>query len=722
MVNKQIIRGIPDGLSNRIQELERTRNEFARLLNNLPSDYVSEIAGSNYSLFLRMFAEEYARLRSLLDAVYLDGRYKDTRVEYLYQNLGHRLHALDSRINFFPDLEYDEDYRRFVLALLYAVLNGARVDSLLNAGASASGLDSALLELIEFFKRIPPRQDPSPFNVSDRNFWRFKVTLPPPPINLGVIYLGLLFVGRLIKPAHTLFDVQLLFPDTINPEFERGCCQILAPAGYLRASRVKKSRFVSPDETFDNCVRNGRKIRAKVTQVYDAGPPATIEVGGVTVQITPNTIFQDIDNIYTSVLDLQIDDIVEIDGFTFDYPLTLDGFTVQEKLAPTAICVRNKWKLEEYRYRSYRICRQDQLECYQVQNEVVNWANFPTRREFIVQHYPLASNDSECNICYQTIDNGKTVVGVFLDDGVTVTPLDVLFVDPYTGRVVLAADAPPTPSGTVVRVDYRYWKGQPILGMVFDSDGLLYDQNVNCESQYSIFDHLPNDEFGDFEYSLGDGPNIQQALFLNDDEDLLNEEDDLLNGGPGVTSKFTTLHCQLPHTEPEPTFKVDYSGFQVAHSTLYDTDSAVFDEPSAYRNKFDDYNVIGSRGFDILKQEEFTPQEVLDSIVADQEHRVGTILVPWTQDWCNGVNRIFQRETFVPEFSDLLNSMFSFLNTTNLELNDAITKRVRDFAKDLYTCLIAFTRFTEINEGEGFCTLRPKSRMCFGITLAFTGP
>lgn len=590
--DQQIILGVENTLAIKRSEALRARNEFERLKSILPSDYTSIECGPNYTQFLHLLASEYARTRSMADEVYGDGRYSTTRLEYLFQNLGHRLHALGERHSFFPDIEYDEDYRRFLLALLSAVLNGATADSLLGAAKAATQLDEITLR--EYFKLIPPKQDPSLFDISYRNMWDYTVVIPPGTTNIAFIYLGLLFVGRLIKPGHTLFDVKLQLPGNRILEFDAGCCQDLGANGYLQASTITKSRAVSEEEEFQDCVIDTRHMRAKVTGTYQAGP-MTLEVGGVTVQVTTDTIFSDIDGIYTTVSDLQIGDVVEIDGFTFDFPLD-DGFPILSKIEPTAICVRKNWRLEQYKYRSYRVCRSDQLECYQIQNEVVNFANFPTRREFYVENYPMADDSNECEICYQTPFNGKTLVSVVHDDLIsTITPLEVDFVDPYTGRVVLVADAP---AGGEVRVDYRYWKGQPILGLHYDTDGLLYDQNVNCESHYTIYDHPSPEEEMDYCYFLGDGPYINNAFILNDDVDsLLNDPDSPLMGdGDGVFTAPCIIFCQLPYQPDEPDYCVHYSGFQHAHSTLYDTPNFEYDNPSAYRHHYDDYWVIDSRG------------------------------------------------------------------------------------------------------------------------------
>lgn len=712
-MDQQIIKGIEDSLTNRGNELLRSQAEFQRLLSNLPSDYVSTQSGPNYGLVLQMIAEEYARQRTLQTRDYDDARWDRADVDFLFQNLGHRLHDLEERTSFFPEITYDEQYRDFLLGLHAAVLNGARTSSLEAAAEAATGLTG---EIIEFFKLIPPRMDPSSFDVSDRNYWKFQAT-PTDTASLALVYLGLLFVGRLIKPAHTLFDVSLQLPNIRRVGLRDGCCAILGVNGKLQASTILKSRLKSESEVFEDCVINRRKVRAKVTAVYNAGT-GIVEIGGVPVLVTADTVFSDIDGIYTDVSELLIGDVVEVSGFLIDVPISLEGFIMQEKISDHAVCVSPKWRLEQYKYRSYRVCQTDNIECRAVDNETVIWADFPTRREFIIHAGgPLARLDdgATCDICYQTALNGIQLVTVMHDDGGGAVELDVDFVDPYTGRVVLDADAP---AGDTV-VSYRYWHGTPILGLHYDTDGLTYDQDLPCSAFMTISDHPGTDQEVDYIFSLGDGPNYEEILYLNDPADFLNDEDVVLAPGnvSGVQTLPAEIFCQQPWQPAEPTYIVHYSGFQHAHSSCYDTPNMHFDDgvDHTYRHKLDDFNVIDSRGHDLALQEAELPEEVFEALINDQVQRIGTILVPWTQDFRNGVNRVFQSEVFAPSFSDVLNSASAYLNQQNVELNDGVRVAVYEYLQELYTCLIAFTRFTDIDT-EDRCRLVPKARACRSMT------
>lgn len=712
---RQQIAGVADSLTTRSNELVRSQAELRRLLGNLPSDYAATENGANYARILQMVAEEYARHRSLQNRLYDDIRWERADVEVLYQNLGHRLHDLDDRTAFFPDIAFDEDYRRFLIGVLHAVLRGSTAAGLVAGVAAATGLTATIQE---FFRWLPPRQEPSLFDVSDRNYWKISVA-PATTADFALIYRGLQFIGRLIKPAHTLFDVNLRLPATRRVGLRDGCYARLGVDGYLRATHIIKSRLRAADEAMDTGVVGGRRMRGLVTGTYQAGP-MQVEVGGVTVQVTAMTVFADIDGEYASVAELQIGDVVEVQGFVVDTPITLDGFIPQDKRSDQAVCVGHRWRLEQYRYRTYRICRTDRVECRAVDNETVEWANFPTRQEFYLRQLPLADL-ADCAICYQTTTGGQTLVTVTHDDGVN-PPVDlpVNFVDPYSGRVMLAV---PAPAGGTTRVSYRYWHGTPVVGMQWDADGFTWDQDRDCGPFIAIWDVSPTTVEAAYNYSFGDGPNVEELLYLNGPQSLLNDEVVLAPGNvSGVQTLAVEVTCQQPWTQDEPSYVVHYTGFLHAHSTCWDTPNFAWDEGMnrPLRHRWDDYNVIDSRGFDLAVQEATLPEAAFAALVQDQVQRIGTILVPWTQDFVNGVNRVFQREVFVPGYGDLLNSAHAFLNQQGVVLNDAQTVRVREYLQDMYTALIAFTRFTSIDT-ENRCRLVPRARACRSVTYYFVG-
>src|SRR5690606_33407829 len=119
---------------------------------------------------------------------------------------------------------------------------------------------------------------------------------------------------------------------------------------------------------------------------------------------------------------------------------------------------------------------------------------------------------------------------------------------------------------------------QPIIGAHFDTDGIHFDQDVLCEPFYSIFDNPATDYDEAFSVAVGDGPNIFNAFVLNDVDSLLNNLPDPLNGEGPLTTRPTLIFEQVPYIPLPPVYKVNYHGYHIADSTLFDTGYAVFDD------------------------------------------------------------------------------------------------------------------------------------------------
>lgn len=687
--------GVFDSLALRNLELQRVASEFRRLMRSVPSDYISSVDGPNYARFLKMFAEEYARVRSMMDGVWSDVRWDQTRVEYLYQNLGHRIHDIDQQTSFLPEITYDSNYRSFLLAILFASLRGSTPESLGEAVEAATGYEG---EILEFFRLIQPYVESSgPYDETYRNFFRFIVDVPASEINIQTITEGLEFVGQLIKPAHADFDIAVRILFNVEVESNAGCCTEVGPTGVMRAGLVTKSRLKEANEQFSDCVRNGRTMRGQVTGTYTLaaspliGHPELdgyIEVEGQVIWTYPSTNFVDIDGVYTGLGDLQVGDIVEIVGFIFESPLTSDGFTIQTKIEDTAVCVRNRWRLEDHFYVSYRGCPINEAECVLVEEVEIDNATFdPFRYQFFTPHLPLAV-PPDCDICYQPGGLGGPHTLIQVWDQATMTPLDVQFVDPYTGRVVLVN---PAPVGTIIAT-YYYWK-YPVVGLVSDTDGLYSDMNDACGVLTAVTD-LPYEDDG--------APGGMEYWWLD--------------SGTGLpVFQLQPAFCQTPYEDIESSFRIHYSGFFYPHSSCADTMNLQSDRTDVpYRHRLDDYNVISSRGYDILQLEGTTPESVILTLIQDQQFLLGTVLVPFTQDFVNGINRIFENWQFIPSLSSFMTYAFHYLTSSSLKLTYGELEMVREYMQNLYTALIAFSYKTEEIDG---CTRKPRTRVCWWYEL-----
>jgi len=652
--------------------------ELANLMAVLPSDYISRVMGPNYTLFMLLYAEEYAKIRDEATKVEGDAVWSSARFEFLYQNLGHRLHDIDARHSFFPPVDYDGEYREFLINLQNSLLAGATAEALKTAGSAATNLTADVVELFEFIQ-TDPTQPAGNYDASDRNSWRYTVDVSSSPISLELLYKGFLFAGGLAKPAHSTFTVQLQNPSELDLQHDAGCYWELGPTGYLMAGFVTKSRPKAPDEEYDVGVVNGRHIRGVVTSAPAAG--SFTMYNNVEIRYDGDTIFSDIDGIYTLITEIQVGDVVEVEGFVEDIPLDSEGYPIATKIHPTSHCVRSKWRLEQYDYIHTRDCPANWAELREVIDEIVAPTSWGTE-EFYVRMLPIATEDGE--VCFHSPNLASNPVQVVHDDLMgTITPLLVLYVNPYTGRVLL--DGPP-PIGGEIRATYHYWDRQPVVGMHYDVDGLDLDMHEDCAPFYTVLDEIPEEEVDDFNYYY-----------------------DYNASAVVVTTEEVPVFCQdIVLLEDEANYHVRYTGFQHAHSSCLDTPNMNYDFVEGPRNRLDDYHVVDSRHWSVVDAET-SPSDAFQVLMEDQEQLLGTVLVPWTQDFENGLNRVFSREVILVSLSDLLNNATSLLNTDTLELNAAETETQRKYVQDLYTCLIAWTNFLYPDDP---CTPRSRTRVC----------
>jgi len=211
---------------------------FNNLLKLLPSNYRSDILGPNYTQFMKSFACESARGEISGDIIKDDLTYTLTRSEFLFQKLGVEIHEVDPV--FFPPTENDEEYRRFLLSLQTILLGGSTKESLRAGGQLWA--ESLKVNVVELF------QAPGS-SVTDTHMWFYEVFIPANilelDVNLGVVVNGLNLMAKLIKPAHTLFQVNLIYQEFVRSE---DGCFIDVGTGFVETRRITIDKTL-----FDNC-------------------------------------------------------------------------------------------------------------------------------------------------------------------------------------------------------------------------------------------------------------------------------------------------------------------------------------------------------------------------------------------------------------------------------------------------------------------------------------
>lgn len=113
--------GLKDSKVSRLDLKEKARAIFEAMNALLPSTYTDESASSLYNQHLKCLAEEFAKNQQLLDLLERNLNLETADKEYLWQNFGQ---ALD----FAPSADITaEEYRQLLIALVFVILNGAKV-------------------------------------------------------------------------------------------------------------------------------------------------------------------------------------------------------------------------------------------------------------------------------------------------------------------------------------------------------------------------------------------------------------------------------------------------------------------------------------------------------------------------------------------------------------------------------------------------------------------
>lgn len=189
----------------------RAQALFTNLLNLLPSSYISTIQGPNYTEELKAVAVELARLELALEAVSYDADFRYTRTEFLYQTVGYLVY-LNGKL---PKVSFDDvEFRSFLLKVIAIYFRGSVPTALKDAIAL---FFTDRVTVYENF--ILVRQGASGLDISDQ--FGFQIDLDAPdgafPPNFFDNQENVRQLLDIIRPAHTLFRIRVVFTDTYAP-------------------------------------------------------------------------------------------------------------------------------------------------------------------------------------------------------------------------------------------------------------------------------------------------------------------------------------------------------------------------------------------------------------------------------------------------------------------------------------------------------------------------
>lgn len=278
---------------------------------NTPSNYVAQITGPHYSLQFQAVAEQIALFTIMAEEAALDGNYKFTRTEFLWQILG--TYVLPDTSKGIFRIPGDVSYRSFLESMFDLLLSEATAD---NNRAGLQLLTNAVITVLE--KNIlgrdtkgslwarPEFRHEFEINIEGRGRW----TITNPDGSTEIVegelgtgfpenpFLVEQFVSVLksnadlvlgaLKPAHALFEYRHLFRDALNdltddPSFEanvyyyddfrkfcQGCKELVSENGETLTDRT----------LFSDVTLDFRSVRLNAPLRILSGPNASPTNGG----------------------------------------------------------------------------------------------------------------------------------------------------------------------------------------------------------------------------------------------------------------------------------------------------------------------------------------------------------------------------------------------------------------------------------------------------------
>lgn len=199
------------GREYNIRLQQRAQVIFSQLLNLLPSNYVSNIQGPNYTIELKSVAVELARLELALEDVDRDRDFNQTRAEFLQSIIGYFV-FLGGQI---PKVTFDsEEFRRVLLNMIRIYFQGSIPQSMSDI---VSLFISENFTVTENFLFV--RKGGSGFDISDQFGFELNIELEGNkfPIDIFNKQDAIRTLLDIVRPAHTLYKLRFIFKDKYNP-------------------------------------------------------------------------------------------------------------------------------------------------------------------------------------------------------------------------------------------------------------------------------------------------------------------------------------------------------------------------------------------------------------------------------------------------------------------------------------------------------------------------
>jgi len=296
-------RRFPDDKPFRKQLYNNSINYLSQIQGLTPSNYPKD-PSTNLSVFNRVHARELARLNLSANSINNDKQYTATRVKYLQEILGERL-GLGTRIA--PVGYNSESYRDYLVSIKDAYLKGSKLSVMEALASKFIGFEVIIKELY-----LQARNPASSLDVTSANKIVVQVLvddLIQLGYNINTLKADLDFFIGLTRPAHVLYDSQLLWVEQIDVnkvhdilygDLGGGCVPVYDYSVDNEPSLLALQVFVLPNATgatglidsihhndlifyFDNSIRVITEPGMNGTQFYDVygrrGNFDTLEIG-----------------------------------------------------------------------------------------------------------------------------------------------------------------------------------------------------------------------------------------------------------------------------------------------------------------------------------------------------------------------------------------------------------------------------------------------------------
>jgi len=653
-----------DSKETRKELILRSQELLETLLTLLPSNYISDILGPNYTQFLNAIAIESAILRLSSEDVLADNHYVTTRAAFLFTNLGYLLHDVDVKYNV-PASFSDEKYRSFLLSILAVLLNGARPSSI-ESGVQI--FTKAPTKVVELFEQTPPRDPNGIYDISDQFKWRYDITvtdqLDAEGLSLQQLQTGLEYLSEVIRPAHTLYLIRFIFAEIFK--LQAGCRTLLEEDGYFSAYKVIRDYSIKQTATIGI-------IDNRVEGILDFIQDDFLNVAGVPVKIQDDAIIEDASGIPLTIADLVEGDGLRIDGFPVN-PQIDNGFLVKQKLDETAFCDNSHNDYADYDYDDARKCCDELRKLTTVLGEELYNPNILGNRVFRTRFSPITKAEEPVRLA-DSVDDVKVYI-----NGILVGVDEIL---PVEGTIVLIFPPPP---GATVTINYSYFPN-PILTLKTNTAGLT----TNGWGPSIIGNVVPGEATGPSNYA------IQHRCFTRDCED---------------TDIDRSLCDPVQWKWGWEAFDINYSSLTNSRSTLVSN----FWDYKENKNRTNSYHVLsneGPRGTKIGGPDpNYNDWSLIDDPTDPNDNPIGESLhavdsaefINWptppvvlTQSAKRCIAERF-------EFTDpyILNSLGSIINDTIL-LNESIQVIGNDYMDPKYSR----TKFDILVDGTGLYDLSP---------------